>query len=107
MQFLRRKWAREQGYVLRKYLWAHSGNRIAVCFEYEWHDDRWVRPAASHDLRMQRLPLPRCTLLMRVRVAAARPLLGALAACRMQRPVVSRVRQRELGVQPGERCFSR
>lgn len=39
-QFLRRKWAREQGYRLRKYLWAFRDNRIAVCFEYEYHDDR-------------------------------------------------------------------
>lgn len=40
MQFLRRKWAREQGYRLRKYLWTYGDNRIAVCFEYEYHDDR-------------------------------------------------------------------
>lgn len=31
-QFLRRKWEREQDYVLRKYYWAHRENRIAVCF---------------------------------------------------------------------------
>ena len=40
-QFLRRKWEREQGYRLRKYLWATHDNRIAVCFEYEYHDARW------------------------------------------------------------------
>jgi nuclear transport factor 2 (NTF2) superfamily protein len=42
LQFLRRKWAREQHYKLRKYLWAFKDNRIAVCFEYEYMDVRWV-----------------------------------------------------------------
>jgi uncharacterized protein len=43
--FLRRKWAREHEYRLRKSYWSHSGNRIAVRFEYEWHDDdgQWYR----------------------------------------------------------------
>ena len=37
--FLTRKWARELDYALRKSLWTFSGNRIAVRFQYEWHDD--------------------------------------------------------------------
>lgn len=37
--FLTEKWAREQDYRLIKELWAHDGNRIAVRFAYEWHDD--------------------------------------------------------------------
>ena len=37
--FLARKWARELDYRLIKELWACSGNRIAVRFAYEWHDD--------------------------------------------------------------------
>ena len=43
--FLRRKWAREQGYRLRKTLWAFTENRIAVRFEYESHDEQgqWWR----------------------------------------------------------------
>ena len=43
--FLRRKWDRERDYALRKDLWAFSGNRIAVRFAYEWHDDsgNWFR----------------------------------------------------------------
>jgi nuclear transport factor 2 (NTF2) superfamily protein len=43
--FLRRKWEKEQDYALRKSLWAWSENRIAVRFQYEWHDDagRWWR----------------------------------------------------------------
>jgi len=43
--FLRRKWAKELDYRLIKELWAHDGNRIAVRFAYEWHDDsgNWFR----------------------------------------------------------------
>ena len=43
--FLRRKWERELDYRLSKELWAFQGNRIAVRFEYEWHDDvgQWWR----------------------------------------------------------------
>src|SRR6476469_829521 len=36
--FLTRKWARELDYALRKSLWSFAGNRIAVRFQYEWHD---------------------------------------------------------------------
>ena len=45
VEFLRRKWQREHEYVLRKDLWAYQGNRIAVRFQYEWHDDagQWWR----------------------------------------------------------------
>lgn len=43
--FLERKWATEHEYRLVKELWAFSGNRIAVRFAYEWHDDQgqWYR----------------------------------------------------------------
>lgn len=43
--FLTRKWARELDYRLIKELWAYEGNRIAVRFAYEWHDDsgQWYR----------------------------------------------------------------
>jgi nuclear transport factor 2 (NTF2) superfamily protein len=37
--FLTRKWARELDYRLIKEVWAHAGNRIAVRFAYEYHDD--------------------------------------------------------------------
>lgn len=36
--FLERKWAKEQEYALRKELWGFRQNRIAVRFQYEWHD---------------------------------------------------------------------
>jgi uncharacterized protein len=43
--FLARKWARELDYRLIKELWAFTGDRIAVRFAYEWHDDsgNWFR----------------------------------------------------------------
>jgi len=43
--FLSRKWSRELDYRLIKEMWAFTGNRIAVRFAYEWHDDsgRWYR----------------------------------------------------------------
>jgi uncharacterized protein len=43
--FLARKWAKEFDYRLIKELWAFAGNRIAVRFAYEWHDDsgNWFR----------------------------------------------------------------
>jgi hypothetical protein len=45
VEFLRRKWNRELDYRLKKELWAFGGNRIAVRFEYEWHDGdgQWYR----------------------------------------------------------------
>ncbi|WP_433333683.1 nuclear transport factor 2 family protein [Spirillospora sp. CA-294931] len=45
VDFLTRKWAKENGYVLRKELWAYTGNRISVRFQYEWHDEsgQWWR----------------------------------------------------------------
>lgn len=43
--FLRRKWARELDYRLKKTLWGFHQNRMAVKFHYEWHDDsgQWFR----------------------------------------------------------------
>jgi nuclear transport factor 2 (NTF2) superfamily protein len=37
--FLTRKWSKQDGYRLIKDLWAFDDNRIAVRFQYEWHDD--------------------------------------------------------------------
>ncbi|MBS0152720.1 MAG: nuclear transport factor 2 family protein [Nitrospira sp.] len=43
--FLTRKWEHELDYRLKKELWTFGGNRIAVRFEYEWHDmeGQWYR----------------------------------------------------------------
>jgi nuclear transport factor 2 (NTF2) superfamily protein len=48
-EFLVRKWARELDYRLKKELWAHTGHRLSVRFEYEWHDTegRWFRSHGS------------------------------------------------------------
>ena len=44
-EFLWHKWVRELDYRLIKELWTYDGNRIAVRFAYEWHDDsgQWFR----------------------------------------------------------------
>ena len=44
-RFLTGKWERELDYRLVKALWAFTGDRIAVRFQYEWHDDagHWFR----------------------------------------------------------------
>jgi len=44
VEFLRRKWAKELDYRLKKTLWCYNGNRIAVIFEYEWHHDSGMVP---------------------------------------------------------------
>ncbi|MEI6596426.1 MAG: nuclear transport factor 2 family protein [Bacteroidota bacterium] len=43
--FLIAKWAKELDYKLKKELWAFTANKIAVRFEYEWHDinGNWFR----------------------------------------------------------------
>ena len=43
--FLTRKWDKELDYRLIKELWAFAGNRIAVRYAYEYHDDsgNWLR----------------------------------------------------------------
>ena len=45
VEFLKRKWARELDYKLRKELWCFTNNRISVRFEYESHDadGQWWR----------------------------------------------------------------
>ena len=43
--FLDRKWKKELDYRLKKELWGFRDNRMAVRFEYEWHDQegQWFR----------------------------------------------------------------
>lgn len=45
VEFLKRKWARELDYRLAKQIWGFRENRIAVRFQYEWHDaaNHWYR----------------------------------------------------------------
>eukprot|EP00884_Botryococcus_braunii_P012453 jgi/Botrbrau1/21208/Bobra.39_2s0009.2 len=44
-EFLTSKWKKENDYRLRKELWCYQGNRIAVCFQYEFHnaEGKWFR----------------------------------------------------------------
>lgn len=44
-QFLTKKWENELDYKLKKELWGFKENRMAVRFEYEWHDatGQWFR----------------------------------------------------------------
>ena len=86
--FLRRKWARELDYRLIKELWAWHGNRIAVRFAYEWHDDsgQWFRSYGNENWEfdaaglMRRrhasindLPIPESERRFRWAAPAARP----------------------------------
>jgi uncharacterized protein len=43
--FLKAKWEKELDYKLKKELWTFTDNKIAVRFEYEWHDasGKWYR----------------------------------------------------------------
>lgn len=45
IEFLQRKWAKELDYRLAKQIWGFRENRIAVRFQYEWHDaaGQWHR----------------------------------------------------------------
>jgi len=45
VEFLQSKWQKELDYRLMKELWAFTGNRISVRFEYEWHNEygQWFR----------------------------------------------------------------
>jgi len=45
IRFLKGKWEKELNYRLKKEYWAHTGNRIAVRFEYEYQnaEGKWFR----------------------------------------------------------------
>ena len=65
-QFLARKWATELDYRLVKELWSCQGNRIAVRFAYEWHDDggNWYRSYGNENWEFDEHGL------MRLRIAS-------------------------------------
>jgi hypothetical protein len=66
VQFLTRKWNKELDYRLIKELWTFQGNRIAVRFAYEWHDDskNWFRSYGNENWEFDE------TGLMRRRIAS-------------------------------------
>lgn len=59
VEFLTRKWAKEHDYRLIKDLWAFHGNRIAVRFQYEWHDESgaWFRSYGNEQWEFDELGL--------------------------------------------------
>jgi nuclear transport factor 2 (NTF2) superfamily protein len=61
VQFLRRKWNKELDYRLIKELWAFDGDRIAVRFAYEWHDDsgNWFRSYGNENWEFDKQGLMR------------------------------------------------
>jgi len=61
VEFLRRKWARELDYHLRKELWCFTGNRISVRFEYECHDadGQWWRSHGNEHWEFDEMGLMR------------------------------------------------
>jgi uncharacterized protein len=81
--FLRRKWARELDYRLIKELWACDGNRIAVRFAYEWHDDsgHWFRSYGNENWEFAENGL------MRRRIASINDLPMTEAQCKYRWPL--------------------
>jgi uncharacterized protein len=61
VEFLHGKWQREFDYRLRKELWAFQGNRIAVRFEYEFHDatGQWWRAYGNENWEFDEFGLMR------------------------------------------------
>jgi uncharacterized protein len=59
--FLKRKWTKELDYRLIKEFWAFGGNRIAVRFAYEWHDDsgNWFRSYGNENWEFDEFGLNR------------------------------------------------
>ena len=66
VDFLTTKWERELDYVLRKGLWAFWEDRIAVRFQYEWHDaaGQWFRSYGNENWEFDEQGL------MRLRIAS-------------------------------------
>lgn len=56
VKFLTAKWEKEHRYKLKKELWAFTGNRIAVRFEYEYHnaEGQWFRAYGNENWEFDR-----------------------------------------------------
>jgi nuclear transport factor 2 (NTF2) superfamily protein len=81
--FLQRKWAKELAYRLIKELWIAQGNRIAVRFAYEWHDDggTWFRAYGNENWEFDEFGL------MKRRIASINDLAIAEAERKFQWPL--------------------
>ncbi len=77
VSFLTRKWSRELDYRLIKELWAFTGDRIAVRFAYEFHDDtgQWFRAYGNENWEFDENGL------MRLRYASINDLRIAESEC--------------------------
>ena len=82
LAFLERKWRKELDYRLAKELWAFAGNRIAVRFSYEWHDDsgNWFRSYGNENWEFDENGL------MRLRLASINDLVIAESERKFQWP---------------------
>jgi len=60
--FLKKKWAKESDYRLRKELWSYTENRISVKFEYEFHNaaGQWYRAYGNEQWEFDDNGLMRC-----------------------------------------------
>jgi len=60
--FLKKKWAKERDYRLRKELWSYTENRISVKFEYEFHNaaGQWYRAYGNELWEFDENGLMRC-----------------------------------------------
>lgn len=56
VRFLTGNWGRELDYALRKSLWTYTHNRIAVRFQYEWHDEAVMALGESPQGRSSNFP---------------------------------------------------
>ena len=105
--FLTRKWNRELDYRLIKELWTFAGNRIAVRFAYEFHDDsgHWFRAYGNENWEFEPDGL------MRRRIASINehpiaesgpqvPLAAGPPARRPSRPFGSRVLTIDIRLMP-------
>ena len=83
VDFLTRKWAREQDYRLIKQVWAFHENRIAVRFAYEWRDasDNWFRSYGNENWEFD------AEGLMEVRIASINDLAIAPAERKFHWPL--------------------
>lgn len=59
ISFLQKKWEKELNYKLRKEYWAHTDNRIAVRFEYEYQtkEGNWFRAYGNENWEFDEMGL--------------------------------------------------
>ena len=114
-RFLAGKWDRELDYRLVKGLWAFTADRIAVKFEYEWHDARGPlgpqlrqravgvrRPGADATSGGEHQRSPDCRIRPQVLLARARPPAGGPSRPRLTDLTADRDGSPQIHGSPGE-----